>query len=164
MLNILKEHQLISFTSVNYKGIPHPPTPLARNLDPLLQAAEGKPWGGALVQKVSGKGGAQPRCMPQAISFCGRCRMEDFIRLFKFLKTCWRCFVSLSLFYWGRQIISFGVLNYCVWGVKTKAAARTYRIHVSGGWGVGNQENCLETSLVSVQGFTSTGKSWHRFF
>lgn len=41
------------------QGFSHPPTPLARSLDTLLQAAEGKQlWGGGACTEVSGKGGA----------------------------------------------------------------------------------------------------------
>lgn len=90
---MFEEHQLISFNPVNYEGVSHPPTPLAKSLDTLLQAAEGKQlWGdgkGGACTEVSGKGEAQQRCLPGAISFHGRCQAEGFIRLFKFLKTGW---------------------------------------------------------------------------
>lgn len=84
---------------------------------PLLQAAEGR----NVCTEGVWKRGTQQRHMPEAISFCGRCQMEDFIRLFKFLKTYGWCFVLLSLFQW----IGSGVLNYCVWGCENKDLQNT---------------------------------------
>lgn len=82
-LNVLEE-QLISFPPLNWRGCPifqpHP-HPSKGAVAPSCRQLRVNP-GGVVRER-----GEHNRPTPEAISFRGRCQMEDFIRLFKFLKT-----------------------------------------------------------------------------